>query len=214
MQGDGNLVLYRGRQALWNTRTFAAESYLRMQSDGNLVIYRPDRSAGWHAGTHGHPLAHPRLQDDGNLVIYGSSERALWATHTQIAVRAPSDDYPLKDGKIGSPDPWGFDTRWCTSFVAWRLHDRFGVSVRGFGHAGNWLNDDTGGKYTVPTPSVGDVAVKDNHVAWVAAVSSDRRKVRLEHYNWDADGKGTYEFRYYYDQSWRQASDWQFLRIR
>jgi hypothetical protein len=41
MQGDGNLVLYNGRTAVWNSETSghsSQKSVLQMQDDGNLVI--------------------------------------------------------------------------------------------------------------------------------------------------------------------------------
>ncbi len=82
MQGDGNLVLYQGSRALWNTGTHGnAGATAVMQGDGNLVVYSPSGRALWHAGTHGHPGAALAVQDDGNTVIYDRG-RALWSTGT------------------------------------------------------------------------------------------------------------------------------------
>ena len=55
---------------------------LIMQGDGNLVAYRGN-AAYWASGTAGHPGARGQLQGDGNLVVRGTDGRALWASYTQ-----------------------------------------------------------------------------------------------------------------------------------
>ena len=95
------------------------------------------------------------------------------------------------NGSIG--DPWGFVLRNCTSFVAWRLHERNGMA--GFsnhfggehwGDARNW--DDVARRlgYRVDhVPAIGAVAQSDNgrvgHVAWVTAIGPGT--VTIEEYN-------------------------------
>lgn len=95
------------------------------------------------------------------------------------------------DGSIG--DPWGFVFRNCTSFVAWRLHERngmgaFGNHFRGehWGNAENW--DDVARRlgYRVDSvPAIGAVAQTDagrvGHVAWVSAIGPGT--VTVEEYN-------------------------------
>ncbi|MCX4247350.1 peptidoglycan DD-metalloendopeptidase family protein [Paraliomyxa miuraensis] len=79
MQGDGNLVLYQGSNALWHTQTHGQPGHVAvMQGDGNFVVYTPSQQPLWHAGTHGHPGAYLRLQDDGNLVIYDGATPLWW----------------------------------------------------------------------------------------------------------------------------------------
>jgi len=61
MQGDGNLVLYQGNTALWNSATFgqvcaANACQAVLQSDGNLVVYNGS-TALWNSQTGGHPEA-------------------------------------------------------------------------------------------------------------------------------------------------------------
>lgn len=36
------------------------------------------------------------------------------------------DDYPMRNGMIDIPDPWGYLTRECVSFVAWRMNQQMG----------------------------------------------------------------------------------------
>ena len=85
MQEDGNLVLYSGTDALWNSGTQGASgAYLIMQDDGNLVVYDGSNTPVWNSKTAGHPDAYLALQDDRNLVIYGPSQEVLWATYTQV----------------------------------------------------------------------------------------------------------------------------------
>ncbi|WP_165355030.1 CHAP domain-containing protein [Nocardioides oleivorans] len=95
------------------------------------------------------------------------------------------------DGSIG--DPWGFVLRNCTSFVAWRLHERNGMtsfsnSLGGehWGNASNW--DDVARRlgYRVDdVPAIGAVAQTDDgrvgHVAWVSAIGPGT--VTVEEYN-------------------------------
>jgi hypothetical protein len=90
-QGDGNLVLYEGSRALWNTGTTNRGAHLAaMQTDGNLVVYRPGQAL-WDSGTWGHPGARLVVQNDGNVVVYDPSNRPLWATGTQLSSPTPTD---------------------------------------------------------------------------------------------------------------------------
>ncbi|HEX5593817.1 MAG TPA: hypothetical protein VFX35_10765 [Solirubrobacterales bacterium] len=83
MQGDGNLVLYGDKGALWNSNTLGhPNARAVMQGDGNLVVYGPDGQALWSAGTQGHKDARLAVQPDGNLVIYSPANSPLWATGT------------------------------------------------------------------------------------------------------------------------------------
>ena len=99
MQGDGNLVLYSGSRALWNTRTSGHPgAFFRLQADGNLVVYSAAGRPLWSSGTsvprgnapapgYGNPVT-LMLQSDGNLVLYriansGRPDAALWATRTR-----------------------------------------------------------------------------------------------------------------------------------
>jgi hypothetical protein len=83
MQGDGNLVLYKGSTALWasNTAGTAADEAI-MQGDGNFVVYTSAGSPLWASGTAGNPGADLVVQNDGNVVVYSASGAALWATGT------------------------------------------------------------------------------------------------------------------------------------
>ena len=70
MQGDGNLVLYHGSQALWSTGTAGDNgATVSMQTDGNLVVYYRG-IAKWNSNTAGFSGAFLQLQDDSNLVVY------------------------------------------------------------------------------------------------------------------------------------------------
>lgn len=113
-----------------------------------------------------------------------------------------ADDYPYRSSPANQVDPWGFYTRQCTSFVAWRLNAANGVSFSNqmvgpngkkgrWGNAYNWDDNARLIGYRVDTiPAVGAVAQWNagegmgayGHVAWVAAVNSDGSVV-IEDYN-------------------------------
>ena len=50
---------------------------LVMQGDGNLVLYRGN-SAKWASDTHGKKGEKLVMQDDGNLVLYDAGNKALF----------------------------------------------------------------------------------------------------------------------------------------
>jgi exopolysaccharide biosynthesis protein len=78
-QTDGNLVLYRGKTALWSTQTTGSGVYALMQTDGNFVVYQGTKAL-WNSGTGGNPGATLAVQDDGNVVVYGKAGKALWSS--------------------------------------------------------------------------------------------------------------------------------------
>lgn len=85
LQEDGNVVLYKGKTAVWSTKTQGkAVTKLTMQTDGNLVLYGFANKAVWSSksvkGTaHTYKLF---IQNDGNLVIYNSRGKATWSSKT------------------------------------------------------------------------------------------------------------------------------------
>jgi hypothetical protein len=84
MQQDCNLVLYKGRHALWASGTNGKGQHCRaiMQTDGNLVVYTGNRPL-WASGTQGHGGAFVIAQNDGNLVVY-QGQHPLWASGTNV----------------------------------------------------------------------------------------------------------------------------------
>lgn len=73
MQTDGNLVLYTGSGAAWDTGTQGAGNRSVMQTDGNLVVYSGGGQALWDSHTGYAGSSFLKIQDDGKLVIYGPS---------------------------------------------------------------------------------------------------------------------------------------------
>ncbi|HZM63934.1 MAG TPA: hypothetical protein VFB59_02260 [Candidatus Saccharimonadales bacterium] len=63
------------------------QSVLLMQGDGNLVVYRGLSIAQWNSGTSGHPGAYLVVQGDGNVVVYAPNEQPLWWTGTNSVTR-------------------------------------------------------------------------------------------------------------------------------
>ena len=213
MQSDGNLVEYTlANTPLWATSTEGnSGAQLDMQSDGNLVVYNSAHTkALWSAGTNGHAGAYLAIQGDGNVVVYAGSA-ALWSTRTNI-VGGGRNDYPFANSAIDVADPYGFLTRECTSFVAWRVRNNLKISAFANGWRGGWFgNADTWasnaraiGLVVNTSPAVDSVAVlppgvdgagSAGHVAFVIGVGSG--SITVEDYNY-AD---SYDGNQYYDYS-------------
>jgi len=78
-QQDGNVVLYEGNKALWNSNTAGKKtSHLIFQNDGNLVIYN-DRIVVWASGSENKGGKIFVLQNDSNIVIYRDDNKPIWA---------------------------------------------------------------------------------------------------------------------------------------
>jgi surface antigen len=92
-------------------------------------------------------------------------------------------------------DPWRYDVRNCTSYVAWRVNKEFGVNTPSWGDASNWDSAAHNAGYKVSGidankkgPEAGDIAQWDsNHVAFVESVNADG-SVNVAEYNHDEHG--------------------------
>ena len=117
-----------------------------------------------------------------------------------MAEETENDDYPEKlkgSAKDSCVDPWRFYNRECTSFVAWCLNSRNGISFDNgyggelWGNADHWDNAARSLGLTVDDePAVGAVAFWEGpgagHVAWVTSVEDGH--VWVEEYNRNSDG--------------------------
>jgi hypothetical protein len=106
MQGDGNLVLYKGSSALWSSATGAAGSRAVMQGDGNLVVYSGS-TAKWSSQTDQYTGATLSVQDDGNLVIYDNG-RAIWTRSTGYIGAFLKSGQTLMSGELARSDNKSF----------------------------------------------------------------------------------------------------------
>ena len=87
MQPDGNLVVYRGAIALWNSKTNGNPgAKATLQIDGNFVIYKANGAPAWASGTlRPHGATRLTMQGDGNLVLFDYDGVALWSTNTTVS---------------------------------------------------------------------------------------------------------------------------------
>jgi surface antigen len=207
MQGDGNLVLYKGSSALWSSGTQDnAGAYAVMQPDGNLVVYAGG-VAKWHSHTNGFDGALLVLQNDSNLVIYQGA--AIWdRSHGLLSLGVTQGQWPGTSGPVAAHDQYGYpypnapqctaggacvNDAWffwqgqCVSWVAYRLNqlNGFGFSNSYGGHqwgsAETW--DNAAAAEGIPmngTPALGSVAWYPAHVAYVEKVLSPTEVVISE----------------------------------
>lgn len=96
--------------------------------------------------------------------------------------------------KYYESDPWKYDVKNCTSFVAWRVNQAYKLNLVGWGDAKNWDTMGQKAGYNVNNqPNYGDIAVWNSgnygHVAFVTQVNGDG-SVNVEQYN--KAGKGEY----------------------
>ncbi|MEB6013047.1 CHAP domain-containing protein, partial [Enterococcus faecalis] len=118
---------------------------------------------------------------------------SLFVKSEVVEATTIGDDYPVKWKNLplgGAIDDWRMYTRYCTSFVAYRLSTANNFELpSGFGNADRWGTEAMARGYKVDkNPKVGSVAWwTSTHVAWVAEVSGDN--VKVEEYNYGFDGK-------------------------
>lgn len=103
-QGDGNLVLYDGGQALWASNTNGrTDGVCIMQGDGNLVVYLRGGRPIWSSGTYGQPGNHLLVQDDGNVVIYQPNGHPTWSTNTWVPTGPTAGGDTMQVGQVLNP---------------------------------------------------------------------------------------------------------------
>lgn len=187
-------------RSIWSSSTVGPKRRAVMQENGNLVVYE-GTDATWDSKTGGKNGALLLVQDDGNLVIYQGGTAVWTRRGSTGGLRGDDYPTNLKSSaKDALVDPWTFYNRECTSFVAWRLNSvngaNFTNSMRGpngkagrFGNADNWgLNARSIGYAVNNSPAVGSVAWWSTmHVAWVAQVNSNGTIV-IEEYNRGSSG--------------------------
>jgi hypothetical protein len=203
LQTDGNLVIYPAGDnsttggALWNAGTEGNTNVtLTMQDDGNLVVYSSSGQALWSSmygksggGYTGYPWLSASCVTGNNSECDTSS--GPYAFDWGYTACPPSDTECMGYGqtitydgtKWGMSDPWGYDLRNCTSYVAWYLVDEEGISaskVEGLGNAAQWEPNAHDEGVATGTARVGAVAWWNSnygggygHVAIVTQVNSN-----------------------------------------
>lgn len=94
-------------------------------------------------------------------------------------------------------DPWRYDVRNCTSYVAWRVNRDYGISIPGWGNASNWDNAAAGRFMVDNTPREGDIAVWEGgygHVAFVTKVYPNGM-FEVDQYNSAGTGQFSHQLR-------------------
>jgi surface antigen len=140
--------------------------------------------------------AHPAVADDGAYPWIGATTLnestgdygySTCPTNDSSCSLLTNSSYP----GYGEADPWVYNLRNCTSYVAWKINSFFGININGWGNASNW-HAAAAAKYTVypasgHTPQTGEIADWVNvdggvgHVAYVYGVSSG--VASLDEYN-------------------------------
>jgi surface antigen len=219
MRSTGNLAESGPGGTGWSTKTWGHPgATVTMRKTGNLAVH--DGQTLWASKTAGHPGARLVDRRSGVLAVL-SKGKTLWASKkataapltlgkwagtagTAAAAQYYAYPYPhppaCTNGGACVADKWGFYRGQCTSWVAYRLNQRGGVSfTNSYGGKGTWGNAVSWARHarvlkmTVNgTPTAGSIAwyastkaAKDGHVAYVEKVSSPTSIVMSE-MNYDA----------------------------
>ena len=173
-------------------------------ADGTSVTISCQTKGSSVTGTYGTSTLWDKIGSSryvADAYVYTGSDNAVAPACSTGGSTATTNDYPYS-GQTSGTDPWNFYKGQCTSFVAWRLNDRRGISFTNyykgyhFGNANTWDEAARSAGITVnSTPTVGAVAQSNagtyGHVAWVAKVNSDGT-VLVEEYNYaNPDHYGT-----------------------
>lgn len=99
LQTNGNLVIWRGSQPVWSTRTAGRMLRLAVQNNGHLVLYTASKAIAWTQQMIYERLTAPNIiargqalftrdrkyalgmQTDGNLVLF-QGRKGIWSTRT------------------------------------------------------------------------------------------------------------------------------------
>ncbi len=162
MQGDGNLVLYRGSSPLWASNTSGQPvSQFAVQTDSNLVIYRTDGRAIWASNTAGRSARDLVLQDDGNLVLYNTSGAAIWASNTAQGGGSGSGG-----GRLIVPFASGVTWYVCQGYNGSITHggnpDLDLTTYSGRGSTGCWGGENAAAGQQVVAPGAGSLIILNN----------------------------------------------------
>ncbi len=196
-KGDGNLVLYKGGQAIWASQTQGyVGAWLNMQPDGNLVVYSQSNTPLWNTHTGGSGAKYLAVQDDGNLVLYDNSGAVYWASQTNTNPGgSPAGHPPASAQNIGyNPFAAGYSNQ-CTYYAEQRMADQTGMYMPVTGNAYQFADQASAGGWTVgDSPAINSVVVfpagsfgsSVGHVGWVVDVNGSQ--LRIQDYNWNFSG--------------------------
>lgn len=106
MQGDGNLVLYGPKGALWSTKTTGSKARLTLQTDGNAVVRNGAGAATWNSRTAGTAVKRLLVQDDGDVSLLDASGAVRWNTNTAVVVKPVSVGASVKAGTALTPSAY------------------------------------------------------------------------------------------------------------
>ena len=139
MQTDGDLVEYKGRNALWATGTSGQGNYATLEGDGNFAVMTSSGSVLWESGFAGTTGSYMmKVQSNGNITIFlvGSP---FWTRESSLTdlvqnslragqkITSPSGRYSMDmqaDGNLVEYD--GTTARWATGTAGVGNYARLG----------------------------------------------------------------------------------------
>lgn len=104
MQGDGNLVLYRGQSPIWATGTSSGVRAV-VTAAGDWRVLDSAGGVLWSTGTTGRGPSRIEVRDDGNIVLRVVAGGAASWSRTPIRAAAPPP--PSEAASADSPSPSG-----------------------------------------------------------------------------------------------------------
>lgn len=163
----------------------------QQQAQVNAIASEQTEQNDLLAQTKGEESRYQNLVTDNKKQLQGIyAERARLDALNNVKVSVGgSGGYPYADGPINASDPWGFLTRQCTSYAAWK---RRAIGRQPYplywGNAGDWVSAAP----TTSSPTVGSIAVfppgvggagSIGHVSVVEKVNGNGT-MDVSEYNW------------------------------
>ncbi len=181
LQQNYNAQLAAADQEKTSAQNAIAANQSQIGNIKDSIANRPEATAKSEASDSGESSASDAKPESSDTGTTPASTAAPKPASTPAPSSGGSSTAPETGNTDGNPYYGGWAN--CT-WGTWQLvHDTLGISLPGWGMAGNWMNDAARSGYaTGSTPKVYSIAVYSWHVGFVTAVDGDRVYIKEGNY--------------------------------